>query len=130
MMFYLLLVSWLTLGWGAKFAPQPAPTPISPPSAAQSIEPCRIYGSVYLETDPRRRSYCFATVYLEPDEAFADVLVFKESNKLFADKTGFWYFTMARDFADYALFVTDNRNLADFSIHYTDVRSYAGCRKQ
>jgi hypothetical protein len=69
-------------------------------------------------------------VYLEPDEAFADVLVFKESNKLFADKTGFWYFTMARDFADYALFVTDKRNLADFSIHYTDVRSYAGCRKQ
>ncbi|WP_223284732.1 DUF6150 family protein [Hymenobacter qilianensis] len=69
-------------------------------------------------------------MYLEPDQAFADVLIFKESNKLFADKAGFWYFTMARDFADYALFVTDNRNLADFSIYYTDVRSYAGCRKQ
>lgn len=126
----LLLFSWLTLGWGAKFAPQPASVPVAPTSVTQSVEACRIYGSIYLETDPRRRSDCFATVYLEPEEGFADVLVFKESNKLFADKAGFWYFTMARDFADYALFVTDKRNLADFSIHYTDVRSYAGCRKQ
>ncbi|SMB87146.1 hypothetical protein SAMN00120144_1487 [Hymenobacter roseosalivarius DSM 11622] len=130
MTFYLLLLSWLTLGLGANFAPQSVPASVLLPSTAQSVEACRIYGSIYLETDPRWRSYCFATVYLEPDEAFADVLVFKESNKLFADKAGFWYFTMARDFADYALFVTDNRNLADFSIHYTDVRSYAGCRKQ
>jgi hypothetical protein len=130
MSFSLLLFSWLTLGWGANFAPQPAPSPALGPRVVQSIEACRIYGSIYLETDPRRRSNCFATIYLESEEGYADLLVFKEANKLFADKAGFWYFTMARDFADYSLFVTDNRNLADFSIHYTDVRSYAGCRKQ
>lgn len=120
--FLLSALLWLN------FAPQPGPTPVSPARATQSIEACRIYGSIYLETDPRRRSYCFATVYLEPEEGYADMLVYKEDNKLFADKAGFWAFTQARDFADYALFVTDNRNLADFSIHYTNVRSFAGCR--
>lgn len=109
----------------------PAPrVPFVAVAPVASIEPCRIYGSVYLERDPRRRSYCFGTVYQEPEEGFADVLVFAEDNKLFADKAGLWYFTEARDFADYTLFVTDNRNLADFSFHYTKVRSFAGCRKQ
>jgi hypothetical protein len=95
-----------------------------------SIDPCKIFGSICLETDPRRKSYCFATVYVEPEDAFADLMVFKEESKLFADKAGMWYFTPTRDFADYVLFVTDNRALADFSIHYTTVRSYAGCRQR
>ena len=112
----LLLSLWLFL------APAPAAAP------AASIEPCRIYGSVYLETNPARRSYCFGTVYVEPEEAFARLLVFKEDNKLFADKTGLWHEAPARDFADYVLFVTPDRNRADFSIHYTKVRSFAGCR--
>ncbi|MFC7666136.1 hypothetical protein ACFQT0_00810 [Hymenobacter humi] len=64
-------------------APEVAP-------ATASLEPCKIYGSVYLETDPSRRSYCFGTVYVEPEEAFADLIVFKENNKLFADKAGLW----------------------------------------
>ncbi|RZK17209.1 MAG: hypothetical protein EOO56_18415 [Hymenobacter sp.] len=93
-----------------------------------SIEPCKIYGSVYLETDPRLRSSCFATVYIEPEEAFADILVYQENNKLFADKAGLWYPAENRGFADYALFVTTDRNLAEFSIHYTKVRSFAGCK--
>jgi hypothetical protein len=109
----------------------PAPRiPFVAVAPAGSIEPCRIYGSVYLERDPRRRSYCFGAVYEEPEEGFADLLVFPEDNKLFADKAGLWYFTENRDFADYALFVTTNRSLADFSINYTKVRSFAGCRKQ
>ena len=98
-------------------------------SAAGSLEPCKIYGSVYPETDPARRSYCFGTVYVEPQEAFADLLVFKESNKLFADKAGLWADAPARDFADYVLFVTPDRAKADFSIHYTTVRSFAGCKQ-
>ena len=105
--------------------------PLAPAVAVVgSIDPCRIYGSVYLERDPRRRSSCFATVYLEPEEAYADLLVYPETNKLFADRAGLWYPIETRDFADYALFVTDNRNLADFSFQYTKVRNYAGCRKQ
>ncbi|RYU83861.1 hypothetical protein EWM57_02325 [Hymenobacter persicinus] len=103
-----------------------AAAPVSP--ALGSIEPCRIYGSVFLETNPSRRGFCFATVYLEPEEAFADVMVYREDNKLFADKAGFWYLATGPNFADYVLFVTENRALADFSIHYTTVRSYAGCR--
>ena len=98
------------------------------PAPAGGIEFCKIYGSVYLETDPRLRSSCFATVYIEPEEAFADVLVFQENNKLFADKAGLWYPAENRAFADYSLFVTTDRNLAEFSIHYTKVRSFAGCK--
>lgn len=109
---------------------RPAPPAASATLALGSVEPCRLYGSVYLETDPRRRSQCFGVVYQEPEEAFADVLVYQETNKLFADKVGLWYLTDARDFADYVLYVTDNRNLADFSFHYTKARAFAGCRKQ
>lgn len=108
--------------------PQPR-VPFVTAAPAGSLEPCRIYGSVYLERDPRRRGFCFGAVYEEPEEAFADVLVFTENNKLFADKAGLWYLTEARDFADYVLFVSDNRSLADFSMHFTKVRSFAGCRK-
>ncbi|RSK43022.1 hypothetical protein EI293_14360 [Hymenobacter perfusus] len=104
--------------------------PLAAPAVAVSVDGCRIFGSVFLETDPRRKSQCFGVVYLEPEEAFADVLIYPETNKLFADKAGLWYLADSPHFADYALFVTDNRNLADFSIHYTKVRSYAGCRKQ
>lgn len=115
-MFSFLLTLLLT------FAPAKA-------QAAGPLEPCKIYGSVYLETDPDRRSYCFGTVYVEPEEAFADLLVFKETNKLFADKAGLWADAPARDFADYVLFVTPDRARADFSIHYTTVRSFAGCKQ-
>ena len=98
-------------------------------TAAGPLEPCKIYGSVYLETDPGRRSYCFGTVYVEPEEAFADLIVFKENNKLFADKAGLWADAPARDFADYVLLVTTDRSRADFAIHYTKVRSFAGCKQ-
>ena len=95
---------------------------------AGPLEPCKIYGSVFLETDPGRRNYCFGTVYVEPEEAFADLLVFKENNKLFADRAGLWAEAPARDFANYVLFVTPDRSKADFSVHYTAVRSFAGCK--
>jgi hypothetical protein len=113
------------------FRPQPpVPFVVVAAAPAGSLEPCRIYGAIYLERDPNRRGFCFGAVYEEPEEAFADVLVFPENNKLFADKAGLWYFTEARDFADYVLFVSKDRSVADFSIHYTKVRSFAGCRRQ
>lgn len=126
-----MLITLLLSGFLALNPFQPAPAvPFVAAGPVGSIDACRIYGSIFLETDPRRRAQCFASVYLEPEEAFADVLVYQEDNKLFADKAGFWYFTRARDFADYVLFVTDKRALTDFSIQYTKVRSYAGCRAQ
>ena len=105
---------------------QPAPIPVQP---VGSVEPCKIFGSVYLENDPRRANSCFAVVYVEPEQAFADVLVFNETNKLFADKAGLWCPAENREFADYALFVTTDRSRADFAIHYTKVRSFAGCKQ-
>jgi len=95
---------------------------------AGSVEPCKIYGSVYLENDPGRRNSCFAVVYIEPEEAFADLLVYNENNKLFADKAGLWCPADNRQFADYSLYVTTDRSRADFAIHYTKVRSFAGCK--
>jgi len=95
---------------------------------AGSVEPCKIYGSVYLENDPSRRNSCFAVVYIEPEEAFADLLVYNENNKLFADKAGLWCPADNREFADYSLYVTTDRSRADFAIHYTKVRSFAGCK--
>jgi hypothetical protein len=129
-MLYLFMLASLL---GVATAPV-APAPISPKLATAApfgtVDASKIFGSIYLETDPRRRSYCFAAIYEEPEQAFADVLVYKEDSKLFADKSGVWYFTPTRDFADYVLFVTKDRGQADFSIHYTKVRSYAGLQRQ
>ena len=124
-MFSFLITTLLAFGSAAAPAPVVAPARVA---TAASLEPCRIYGSVYLETDPSRRSYCFGSVYVEPEEAFADLLVFNEQNKLFADRAGLWHDAPSRNFADYVLFVTPNRGTADFAIHYTKVRSFAGCK--
>lgn len=90
---------------------------------------CRIYGSVYLTSDPKYKSLARYIVYLEPEEAFANLVVFKEENKLFADKAGLWYPAPAHDFADHVLFVTTNRAFANFSVYYTKSRSFAGCKE-
>ncbi|WP_236704886.1 DUF6150 family protein [Hymenobacter sp. AT01-02] len=126
-----MLASVLFSGLLALSPFQPAPrVPFVAATQPVSVEPCRIYGSVYLETDPRRKNYCFGTLYIEAEDTFADVLVYKETNKLFADKAGLWYITDSPSFADYSLFVTPQRNLADFAIYFTKVRSFAGCRQQ
>lgn len=90
---------------------------------------CSIYGSVYLTSDLKYKSLARYIVYLEPEEAFANLAVFKEGNKLFADKPGLWYPAPAHDFADHVLFVTTNRAFADFSVFYTKSRSFAGCKE-
>jgi hypothetical protein len=106
----------------------PPASPSAKPGPRGSLDPCKIFGSVYLEYDPSRRNSCFGTVYVEPEEAFADLRVFVENNRLFADKTGLWYPADNREFADYTLYVTTDRSRADFAIHYIKVRSFAGCR--
>ena len=110
----------------------PMPTPVvAVPAVARPAESefCQIYGAVYLERDPSRRAYCAFIAYEEPEEGFADLNVFKEDNKLFADQPGLWYITPTREFADYVVFITPNRAFADFAIHYTTARTFAGCRK-
>ncbi|MBD1398534.1 hypothetical protein H9Q13_15285 [Pontibacter sp. JH31] len=105
--------------------PQPA---AAIPVTAVNKDICRIYGSVYLERDPRYKNTASYTVYLGDEEAFASMVVYRESNKLFADGTAIWHITNKKAFADHVLFVTDNRNFADFTVHFTAVRSYAACR--
>ncbi|KAA9325498.1 hypothetical protein F0P94_17500 [Adhaeribacter soli] len=89
---------------------------------------CQIYGSVYLERDPKRQAGTQFTVYEESEDAFANLVVYKEDNKLFADEPGLWYLAPNRDFADFVIFVTPNRNLADFGVYFTKTRSFAGCK--
>ncbi len=124
--FLLSFLLFFVLPGSTNEARRPAPVPAR---IAGSVEPCKIFGSVYLENDPRRANSCFAVVYVEPEQAFADVLVFNETNKLFADKAGLWCPAENREFADYTLFVTTDRSRADFAIHYTKVRSFAGCKQ-
>lgn len=92
-------------------------------------EYCQIYGSVFLTSDPKYKRLARYIVYIEPEEAFANLVIFKEENKLFADKPGLWYPAPAHDFADHVLFVTTNRAFADFSVFYTKARSFAGCKE-
>lgn len=89
---------------------------------------CKLYGTVYLERDPLYRSTASHMVYLQEEEAFADMVVFRESNKLFADEAAVWYITQSRAFADHVLYVTTQRHQADFTVHFTDARAFATCR--
>ncbi|SIT94960.1 DUF6150 family protein [Pontibacter indicus] len=120
----LIISFWLSL-LPYLAAPQPtAPIPVT----VASKDICRIYGSVYLERDPKYKNTAAYTVYLGEEEAFASMVVYRESNKLFADATAVWHITNKKAFADHVLYVTDNRNFADFTVHFTNVRSYAACR--
>lgn len=105
--------------------------PVAKPAASVGVDRdfCRVYGAVYLERDPKYRNTASHTVFLNEDEAFADMVVYREGNKLFADATAVWYITPTKAFADHVLYVTDKRNFADFTVHFTDVRAYATCRE-
>ncbi len=106
----------------------PASEPVTTPVVANR-DYCKIYGAIYLEHDSKFKNTASHTVFLGEEEAFANLVVFKEKNKLFADDAGLWYITPNKAFADHVLFVTENRNLAAFSVHFTEVRSLAACRE-
>jgi hypothetical protein len=90
----------------------------------RAIDPCKIFGAVYIEKNRIDATY---RVYIEESEAFANLLVFKQENKLFTDKAGQWYFTPMKGFADFSIYIETNRALADFFIFYTPTESFAGC---
>ena len=125
----MLLITTLFAWLFAAAAPPALPAPLSPKLRPAEVEFCQIFGAVYLERDPRQRGLCAFIAYEEPEEAFADLSVYKEDNRLFADRQGLWYVTPTRAFADYIVFVTPTRGQADFAIFYTPTRSFAGCRK-
>ncbi|WP_276499799.1 DUF6150 family protein [Pontibacter litorisediminis] len=99
------------------------------PAAEAARNHCQVYGSVYLERNPLYKNTASHVVFLGEEEAFANMVVYRESNKLFADGPAVWYVTPNKAFADHVLYVTDQRHQADFTVHFTDVRSFATCRE-
>jgi len=86
---------------------------------------CQLQGPVFIDSNPTRVQY---RVYEEESESFADLLVFKAANALFADKPGLWYFTEARAQATIGIMFVKERSLADFSIYFVETESFAGCQ--
>lgn len=90
-----------------------------------SVDPCRIYGMVYFT---KNKSEANASIYIEEDEAGADVLIYKEDNQSLSKQSGHWYITTTKEFADYIIYVEKNESYADFHVYYTDIESFAGCQ--
>jgi hypothetical protein len=86
---------------------------------------CQLKGSFFEEKNPARIQY---RVFVAESESFADLLVFKVDNNLFADKPGLWHLTDSRAQANYFISFTDDRSKADFSIYFIDTESFAGCQ--
>ena len=106
------IVSWL---WSVLFIGT---------TANNQLDPCDIYGKIYIESNPR---YAHFRVFEDDSEAFADIIIFEEENTLYADQVGHWSFVDDRDFADVYIYIEKDRNMADFSVYYTDYESFAGC---
>lgn len=86
---------------------------------------CHVFGSIAVVEDPRRAHY---KVYIEESEGLADLIVFDEEIKLYADRRGIWHFMENPGLADYVIYFEETKSFADFSIFYTDIESFAGCQ--
>ena len=115
----IFLMSLLPGGFLSSF-PAHAATASTP-----SPDVCSLKGSVYVTDNPHQAHFY---VFVEEFEGSADLSVYAEENKLFADQPGLWYYTEQEAFSDFVVYFTDNKSSADFSIYYTDVASFAGCR--
>jgi Family of unknown function (DUF6150) len=90
--------------------------------------PCDVFGVIYVEKAPYLANF---RVYIETEADYrADVVVFRETNQLFADKPGFWYLTDKRGFANFTVAFVQDRSIADFVIFYTDKDNWAGCNRR
>jgi len=92
----------------------------------EGIDPCKIYGSIYIADNPDRVDFF---IYEESSEIFADLVIYEEENLLFADRQGIWHFTENRGQADFSIFFVDDPSRAHFSVFFTDVLSFAGCNR-
>ena len=90
----------------------------------QGFDVCQLYGVVHVTENPNQANF---RVYLEDSEAFADLVVFQEENRLMADEPGIWYQSDTPAFANFSVYFERSRGLADFTIFYTDILSFAGC---
>lgn len=94
-------------------------------SFSQKKDPCNLFGSVHIT---KKRQLADYFVYIEEESQYsADLVVFLETNALYADRTGIWYSVDNRAFANFTIFLVDKPGRADFSVFYTDEQSYADC---
>ncbi|MFT4736586.1 MAG: hypothetical protein ACI8QD_002324 [Cyclobacteriaceae bacterium] len=87
---------------------------------------CEIYGSFYEVEDILEADL---VVYLEGAETFADIIVYEQKNRLYADKPGMWYFESDAVNARRKVFFTDRKREAHFSIYLSRFESFAGCNR-
>ncbi len=89
------------------------------------MDPCRVYGVIYVAPEPERVDFY---IYEETTEAFADILIFEEENQLFADRSGIWFFTEKRSLADFTVYFVEERRDSHFSVYFTESDTFAGCK--
>lgn len=92
----------------------------------KAIDPCEVYGRIYSIGNSREADF---SVYVENTEAFADIVVYKQKNALYADRPGQWSFVNNKKMARVYIYFEKRRNMADFTIAYTDIESFAGCNR-
>lgn len=95
------------------------------PPAEQGIDPCGLYGPVFVEEIEGFADY---RIFVEDVESFADLVVFKEQAASFADRSGLWFLTDNRAFAKFTVAYTEVQGFADFSVYFSEFKSVAGCR--
>ncbi len=91
-----------------------------------TIGHCDLRGAVFVE--PVDRNLAQYSVFIEETESFAEMLIFKENSRTYADRPGLWYFVENRGLADFVIFYEDEPGYADFSIFFTETASFAGCQ--
>ena len=96
-------------------------------SQTPKVDPCKIYGNIYIETV--NKSLANYRVFIEENESFADLVVFKQKSRLFADRVGQWNFVSDKSFADFIIYFEDVKGFANFSIYYTEQEGFAGCKQ-
>ena len=87
---------------------------------------CKIYGSFFEVDYAHQADYI---IYEEESEGSADVIVYEQLNRLYADRPGMWFFTDKKDFAQYKIYFSKKRQDAHFSVYFTTFESFAGCNQ-
>ncbi len=96
-----------------------------PYQAKQDINYCQVYGSIYIESNIEMADY---SIFIQPEEAFADLVAYKTDDALYASANGLWYITNQKAFADHIIYFSTTESNADFSVYFTDNESFVGCK--
>jgi len=93
-------------------------------SALGQVSACDVFGSVYLTQKPEE---AHIRIYIAENEKLANVVVYKQHNRLYATEAGQWHITTKKGWADVIMYITDERYSANFTVYFTDTEEFAGC---